>query len=49
MPGLNDYWHTPQDTIDKLSADSLQIIGRVTLRVLNDLVADDHARALGAK
>lgn len=45
-PGLNDYWHTPQDTMDKLSADSLQIIGRVTLRVLNDLIAEDHARSL---
>ncbi|MHB2016467.1 MAG: M28 family peptidase [Candidatus Xenobia bacterium] len=28
-PGLNDYWHTAQDTADKCSADSLQIVGRV--------------------
>ena len=35
-PGLNDYWHTPDDTMDKISAESLQIIGRVTLRVVND-------------
>jgi Zn-dependent M28 family amino/carboxypeptidase len=36
-PGRNDYWHTPQDTIDKLSAESLEIIGRVTVRMLNSL------------
>ncbi|MCX7006757.1 MAG: M28 family peptidase [Kiritimatiellaeota bacterium] len=33
-PGLNDYWHTAADTPDKLSAESLQTIGRVVLRVL---------------
>ncbi len=33
-PGLNDYWHTPADTLDKLSAESLHLIGRVTLRLL---------------
>jgi len=33
-PGLNDYWHTAADTPDKLSAESLQIIGRVVLRLL---------------
>lgn len=37
-PGLNDYWHTPEDTLDKLSADSLQTIGRVVLRMLNKLM-----------
>ena len=36
-PGKNDYWHTPQDTLDKLSADSLQIIGRVVIRMINEL------------
>lgn len=34
-PGRNDYWHTPQDSLDKLSAESLAIVGRVTIRVLN--------------
>jgi glutaminyl-peptide cyclotransferase len=34
-PGLNDYWHTAQDTVDKISAESLQTIGRVVLRALN--------------
>jgi glutaminyl-peptide cyclotransferase len=37
-PGLNDYWHTPQDTIDKLSIQSIGIIGRTTLRMLDDLM-----------
>ena len=36
-PGLNDYWHTSQDTLDKLSADSFEVVGQVVLRVLNDL------------
>jgi len=27
----NVFWHTPQDTIDKLSAKSLQIVGDVVL------------------
>lgn len=34
-PGLNDYWHTPEDTIDKISAESLGITGRVVLELLN--------------
>lgn len=36
-PGLNDYWHTEEDTLDKLSAESLETVGRVTLRILNRL------------
>ena len=36
-PGLNDYWHTAQDTFDKLNADSLQIVGRVLVSTLNKL------------
>lgn len=31
-PGLNDHWHTPADSMDKLSADSLAIVSRVALR-----------------
>ena len=46
-PGLHDYWHTPEDTIDKISAESLQTIGRVTLRVLNRLAAEDVPAAGG--
>jgi glutaminyl-peptide cyclotransferase len=36
-PGKNDYWHTAQDAMDKLSAQSLETIGRVVIRVLNRL------------
>jgi glutaminyl-peptide cyclotransferase len=31
------YWHTAQDTIDKLSAQSLQIVGDVVLEVVKEL------------
>ncbi|MFH1476157.1 MAG: M28 family peptidase [Verrucomicrobiota bacterium] len=44
-PGRNDYWHTPQDTLDKLSAESLGIVGRVIIRVLNDLMMETSERA----
>lgn len=37
-PGLNDYWHTEQDTLDKLSADSLLITGRIVTGMLNQLL-----------
>lgn len=37
-PGLNDYWHTSNDTLDKLSADSLETVGQVILRVLNGFI-----------
>ncbi len=40
-PGRNDYWRTAADTIDKLSADSLDITGRVTLRLIRDIVSPD--------
>lgn len=36
-PGKNDYWHTEEDTLDKLSAHSLQIVGRVLIRSVNKL------------
>jgi acetylornithine deacetylase/succinyl-diaminopimelate desuccinylase-like protein len=36
-PGLNDYWHTPADTLDKLNPASLETVGRVVLRMLNGL------------
>ena len=36
-PGENDYWHTPKDTLDKLSADSLLSTGRIVLEMLNRL------------
>ena len=36
-PGLNDYWHTPADTLAKLSAESLGIVGRVVAQLLNEI------------
>lgn len=39
-PGRNDYWHTADDTIDKLSANSLETIGRIVVRTLNKLRVD---------
>ena len=33
----NSYWHTDQDTMDKLSAGSLEVVGRVLLEVLRTL------------
>ena len=34
-PGLNDYWHTPQDTLDKITSASLFISGRIVVELLN--------------
>ena len=48
-PG-NSYWHTDKDTIDKLSAESFQVVGRVLLETLKELERDagangrDHRR-----
>lgn len=36
-PGKNNYWHTPEDTLDKLSAESLTITGRIVLEMINQL------------
>ncbi len=37
-PG-NSYWHTDKDTVDKLSAESFHIVGRVLLETLKELEA----------
>lgn len=39
-PGKNDYWHTPEDTLDKLSPDSLQTVGRVVIEMLNRMMIE---------
>ena len=36
-PGLNDYWHTPRDTLDKLAVESLRITGAIVLEMVNRL------------
>ena len=40
-PGLNDYWHTPNDTIDKVSPASLEKSGRLLVELLNLLQSVD--------
>lgn len=39
-PGKNDYWHTPEDTLDKICADSLLVTGRIVMEMLNRLMAE---------
>jgi glutaminyl-peptide cyclotransferase len=36
-PGRNNFWHTSEDTLDKLSAESLSITGRIVLEMINQL------------
>ena len=36
-PGLNDYWHTAEDTLDKLSVKSMKTVGDVVLRMVENL------------
>ena len=36
-PGLNDFWHTPSDTLDKLSDKSLTAVGQVVAEMLRQL------------
>ncbi len=36
-PGLRDYWHTDADTVDKLSAESLQVTGAIVIQLIKDL------------
>jgi glutaminyl-peptide cyclotransferase len=33
-PGLNDYWHTEKDTLDKISPHSMEVVGQTTLRLI---------------
>ena len=46
-PGLNDYWHTNEDTMDKLSAESLETVGRVVACMINRLMAAEPVRTAG--
>lgn len=36
-PGKNDYWHTPQDTMDKISAESLHVTGQIICEMIGQL------------
>jgi hypothetical protein len=31
--GRNAYWHTPEDTLDELSAESFRVVGTVILEL----------------
>ena len=37
----NSYWHTAQDTMDKLGAHSLQVVGNVVIELVKDLESRD--------
>jgi len=37
LPGLNDYWHTTNDTLDKLSVESLQTVGDVVVQMVENM------------
>jgi glutaminyl-peptide cyclotransferase len=45
----NDYWHTTEDTIDKLSAESLATVGRIAIRTVNKLIESAHKKNAGIK
>lgn len=36
-PGRNDYWHTPEDTIDKLSDSTLNMVGTLVVEMIDQL------------
>lgn len=42
-PRANDYWHTEKDSIDKISPASLETIGRITVLLVNSLIAEPLA------
>ncbi len=39
-PGRNDYWHSAEDRLDKLSAESLARIGRIAVRFVNSFLGE---------
>jgi hypothetical protein len=40
----NEYWHSPEDTLEHCSAESLSITGRIVLGGLSDLEKSFHRR-----
>jgi peptidase M28-like protein len=44
-PGRNAFWHTPEDTLDKLSAESLRVVGTVILEALPAIETELARRA----
>jgi glutaminyl-peptide cyclotransferase len=43
QPGLNDLWHTPNDTLENIHAESLEISGQIALQLLRQLAFKDNA------
>lgn len=43
-PGLNDFWHTEHDTLDKISPRSLEIVGRTILKALPKVASTTSAQ-----
>ena len=41
-PGLNDYWHTEADNLENISTESLEIIGEITLKLVEKLVSQEN-------
>jgi len=39
-PGRNDYWHTPADSLEHVSARSLEVVGRLVLCMVERLCAE---------
>lgn len=37
-PNLNDHWHAEADNLQNISAESLEITGKITLQILNQLM-----------
>ena len=42
-PGLNDLWHTPDDSLQNISAESLEISGQIALQLLKQVAFKDNA------
>lgn len=42
-PGRNDYWHTAEDTMDRVSAESLGAVGRVAARMVAEIPGRESA------
>jgi Zn-dependent M28 family amino/carboxypeptidase len=43
-PGLNDYWHTQDDSLQNISAESLEITGSITLQMLKQIAFKQNTK-----
>ena len=43
--GMNDYWHTAADTVDKLSGESLGAVARIAARMVNEAAQEASGSA----